>query len=141
MKRPKNPFGWLLPLVLALAGCGSVPSSVGSGTVISVVCSLSYDSKKDTAIDQNWNFAPSERQIVLGVTLRGYSPGSRCQIVRYLNGKYLDHGTVPIRKLATSTIFYLWRLAKPGMSHLPGPYQVKVFVNGRFTKQIAYTVG
>ena len=127
--------------LLMLGACGSTPSLGTAGTVTSVVCSRSYDPKKDNAIDVNSSFSQSDRQIVLGVTLVGFSSGSRCQIVRYLNGKYLDHGSVSIKKPSLNTIFFLWRLTKPGVLHLPGPYKVKVFVNGRFAKEVDYTVG
>jgi len=132
----------LLVLVLGLHGCASgLPSPRSTGSVVSVVCARTYDPLKDKATDLTWNFLASDRQIVLGVTLKGYPEGSRCEIVRYLNGKYLDHGSVAVKKPAANTIYFTWTLTKPGVGHLPGPYRVKVFVNGRYTKEVAYTVG
>ena len=132
---------WLV-LTLVLVGCASeVPAPVSSGLVVAVFCAKTYDPQKNQASEETWSFSTTDQQIVLGVTLRGYSAGSRCEIVRYLNGKYLDHGSVAVKKPASNTVFFTWTLAKPGVSHLPGPYRVKVFVNGRYAKEVAYTVG
>ena len=129
-------------MMLALLGCESaLPYPLSTGSVVSVVCARTYDPQKDRATDLTWNFLATDRQIVLGVTLKDYPEGSRCEIVRYLNGKYLDHGSVPVKKPISNTVFFTWTLAKPGVSHLPGPYKVKVFINGRYTKEVNYTVG
>jgi len=130
-----------LPLLVLLVGCASdLPAPTPTGSVVSVVCARAYDPLKNLASDLTWSFSPVDRQIVLGVTLMGFGPGSRCEIVRYLNGKYLDHGSVPVKKPLATTVYFTWTL-KPGVLHLPGPYRVKVFVNGRYAKEIAYTVG
>lgn len=135
-----NRLGWLG--LLLLVGCASgIPAPVATGTVVSVVCARVYDPQSNRAQQETWVFTPNDPQIVLGVTLAGYPAGSRCEIVRYWNGKYLDHGSVVVKKPVASTVFFTWTLAKPDTSHLPGPYQVKVFVNGRYAREVAYTVG
>ena len=129
-------------VLLVLVGCASgLPAPASLGSVVSVLCSRAYDPQKNLAADFTWDFSRLDRQIVLGVTLQGYPPGSRCEVVRYWNGKYLDHGSVAVKKPGAGTVFFTWTLTKPGASHPVGPYRVKVFVNGRYAKEIAYTVG
>lgn len=126
---------------LLLAGCASAPPSVTTaGSVTKVLCAKAYDPKKNLVSGETWTFLDQDELIVLAVALQDYPAGSRCEIVRYLNGKYLDHGSVAVRKPAASTVFFTWSL-KPGARRLPGPYLVKVFVNGRYTRQVAYSIG
>jgi len=128
--------------LLALAACATqVPGPAFTGSVVSVVSAKSYDSHRNVASEVTSSFSPTDRQIVLGVTLQGYPAGSRCEFVRYLNGKYLDHGSVPVKKPTANTVFFTWTLTKPGVSHLPGPYRIKVFVNGRYARELTYFVG
>ena len=90
---------FLLVGLLALGGCATqVPGPAFSGSVVAVVSAKSYDPRRNVASDVTSNFSPTDRQIVVGVTLEGYPAGARCEFVRYLNGKYLDHGSVPVKK-------------------------------------------
>lgn len=128
-------------VALAWLSCASAPRTLPSpGAMTQLEVSRSYDPVRRVALDPTDQFSLVDPQIVLSVRLDGYAAGSRCEFVRYWNGKYLDHGTAPLHKPGLSTVFFLWTLRTDRLPRIAGTYLVKVYVNGRYASEVPYVV-
>ena len=74
--------------------------------------------------------------VVLGLT--GAKSIQRIEYTRYLDGKFINNGSIPLKDGATSAslAFNL----KPNKTHTTGVYTVKVYTNGVFERSATYTV-
>lgn len=98
-----------------------------------------FDPKNEVLLDQTDSFGVADNQVVFGVTLSGYSVGTRCEIVLYRNTKFLELLATKVKKKGPQTIL-VWKPTK-GDSGLPsGVYRAKVFLNGRFGAETEFIV-
>lgn len=84
----------------------------------------------------------STKSPVIYVSLAVARPplGTKFEYVRYFNGKYIDHGSLETSKNAMKNISFSWKLKDINSRHLAGNYRVKLYVNGNFEKEVAFTV-
>jgi hypothetical protein len=62
----------------------------------------------------------------------------RIEYTRYLDGKFIDNGSIPIKDGAKYASFSYELLA--GKTHAPGTYIVKVYTDGVYERSGTYTV-
>lgn len=118
----------------------SPPRSKASGVITQVVTAKGVDLKTGEAINPISQFSKTDKTIFVVLTLKNPKVGTKFEYVRYLNGKFLDHGNLTISKASTNNVSFNWILKKPGLAHPIGNYKVKVYTNGVFEKDINYIV-
>lgn len=117
------------------------PNSAEAPEIIGpIVMAKSINEKTGDPIDITSEFAENDKDIILVVALSGCKIGTRIEYVRYLNNKFLDHGSIKLRKAQSETVSFIWSLRKKNSSHLKGNYRIKTYLNGKFGKDIFYTV-
>ena len=118
----------------------TLPRSKAPGVISNALTAKAIDPKTGEAVTPTSTFASTDKSIYLVLTLKNPKVGSRYAFTRYLNGKFLDNGSLPVTKLATNNVSFVWALKKAGATHPAGNYKVKVYTNGIFEKEISYTV-
>lgn len=116
------------------------PRSKAPGVVTQVAAAKGIDQKTGEAAGTTSLFSKTDKTIYLVLTLKNPKVGTRFEYTRYLNGKFLDNGSLKMKKATTNNVSFDWTLKKPGAFHLAGNYLVKVYTNGVFEKEINYKV-
>lgn len=83
-------------------------------------------------------FKSTDPTIFAAIGLNKSKDGQRVEYVRYLNGKFVDNGSVPIKTGAKYADFKF--KLKPNQTHPKGKYLVKTYVDGRYQKSARYEV-
>jgi len=117
----------------------TLPRSKAPGVITSVLTASALD-PQGKAVAPATTFAKTDNNIYLSLTLNKPKIGTKIEYIRYLNGKYLDSGADKILRPNVINTSFIWSLKKPGATHLPGNYRVKVYTNGVFEKETSYTV-
>ncbi len=132
----------ILGALTILFACATTSSGGSStGIVEAAETSSAFDMAFDKAINITSQFASTDRSIYLAVSLNDFRPGSRCEFVRYLDDKYLDHGSVIVTKVPPTTVAFEWSLRRAEARRLEGNYRVRVYLNGVYKTEISYRVG
>lgn len=118
----------------------TLPRSKAPGVISNALTAKAIDPKTGEAVNPTSTFASTDKSIYLVLTLNNPKVGSRYAFTRYLNGKFLDNRSLPVTKLTTNNVSFVWTLKKVGSTHPVGSYKVKVYTNGIFEKEISYTV-
>ncbi len=84
-------------------------------------------------------FFVDDKTIFLALDLNNPSIGTRIDYVRYLNGRYVDHGSVQVTKPQTNNLNFEWTTKLVG-SRLNGTYRVATYTNGVLEKRVTYAV-
>ncbi len=83
-------------------------------------------------------FTATTPKIYVAMGLSNAKASQRVEFTRYLNGKFVDNGSAPLKDSAkyASFVFGL----KSGKTHPKGTYTVKTYTNGVFERLATYTV-
>lgn len=84
-------------------------------------------------------FPDTTPKIYAALRLNGAKTTQKLEYTRYLNGKYVDHGSIPITKDNAKYASIVFNL-KPGKTHVKGRYLVKTYTNGVFERSAGYTI-
>ncbi len=84
-------------------------------------------------------FSPTEPKIYVAVDLKNAKTTQRVEYTRYLNGKFVDNGSIPVSKDGAKYASFGFVL-NPGKSHTKGTYLVKTYTNGIFERSATYKV-
>lgn len=118
----------------------TLPRSKAPGIVVSLVTAKGIDSKTGEAVNPTSVFLTTDKSIYAVTTLSNAKIGTRIEYVRYFNNKFLDNGSLPVTKLTTNNISFVWTLKKARATHPVGNYKIKVYTNGIFEKETSYSV-
>lgn len=107
------------------------------GTVSSEAFAASLDAAGAPASLTN-KFTATTPKIYVALGLSNVKVSQRVEYTRYLNGKFVDNGSAPLKDGAkyVSFVFGL----KSGKTHSKGTYIVKTYTNGVFERSATYTV-
>ncbi len=114
----------------------SVVSSIAK--VDSVAFSSAVDGK-GLATSPATTFASATPAIYAVAKVDSAKKKSRIEYVRYRDGKFVDNGSLAMAKDGSHNASFAFKL-KPGATHPPGKYKVKIYSNGKFVKTSEYTV-
>ncbi len=117
----------------------TLPRSKTPGIITSVVTSTALDAQGNAAGPSS-SFLKTDKTIYLVLIFNNPKVGTKFEYIRYLNNKFLDNGSLKIMKPNLTNASFVWSLKKPGATHLPGNYRVKVYTNGIFEQEVSYTV-
>ena len=108
------------------------------GIVASEVFATSLDAT-GAAVQPVKIFSPTTPAIYTVMNLKGAKANQRLEYTRYLNGKYVDKGSLNVTKADPKHATVSFSL-KPGLTHPKGVYNVKTYSNGVFERSAKYTV-
>lgn len=117
----------------------TLPRSKTPGVVLGLLTAASLDTKGNP-VAPSTVFAATDKSIYLSASLASPKVGTKIEYIRYLNGKYLDNGTLKVTKPSVTHVSFLWNLKKAGAKRSVGSYRVKVYTNGIFEKETSYFV-
>lgn len=107
------------------------------GTVNSVVFAASIDNM-DAPISPTASFTTSIPKIYVVLGMVNAKASQRVEYTRYLNGKFVDNGSIPVKDGAKYASFAY--SIQPGKMHLIGTYTVKLYTDGVYERSAIYSV-
>jgi len=117
----------------------TLPRSKAPGIVTGLSTAVALDAKGNP-ITTATTFAVTDKNIYLVVAVNKPVVGTKIEYIRYLNGKYLDNGTLKITKPNLTHVSFVWSLKTITAKRPVGVYSVKVYTNGIFEKETSYSV-
>lgn len=85
-------------------------------------------------------FSTSDKTVYLSLDLDKPQVGTRIDYIRYLFGRYVDHGSVKVDRPQTSNLAFSWVVARPLGSRPDGQYKVATYTNGILEKRVTYVI-
>ncbi len=83
----------------------------------------------------------NDKTIYLGLDLHAPKIGTRIDYVRYLNDRYVDHGSIEVTKNGTGYLIFSWTTINGYLGVRPdGKYKVSTYTDGILEKRVLYTV-
>lgn len=111
-----------------------------SGIIIQAVSAKGVDPKTGAAVNPTDTFLKAEKSIYVVLSLNDAKPGTKLAYVRYLNSKYLDHGSLTLKNDASKYASFIFSLKNETSNHFAASYKVRLYANGVFAKEIRYYV-
>ncbi len=108
------------------------------GVVQSEVFTSSIDAA-GAPVKSATTFIPTEPKIYVAVGLKNAKTTQRVEYTRYLNGKFVDNGSIPVTKDGAKYTSFGFVL-NTGKTHPKGTYLVKTYTNGIFERSATYKV-
>lgn len=107
------------------------------GVVKSEVFAASLDAT-GAPVNPTRTFTINTPKIYVAVGLKNAKVSQRIEYTRYLNGKFVDNGSIPVKDGAKYASFDFD--LKSGKTRPKGTYLVKTYTNGIFERSASYTV-
>ena len=85
-------------------------------------------------------FSTKDRTVYLSLDLDSPKIGTRIDYIRYLFGRYVDHGSIKVDKLKTSNLAFSWVVTRPLGSRPDGQYKIATYTNGILEKRVTYVI-
>lgn len=83
-------------------------------------------------------FSATAPNVYVSLSLNNAKASQRVEYTRYLNGKFVDNGSIPVKDGAKYASFNF--ALKSGQTRPKGTYVVKTYTNGVFERSATYTV-
>ncbi len=110
------------------------------GVILKAVTAKAIDVKTGKVIQAAGVFSLGDKTIYLALDLNSARFGTYIDYIRYLNGRYVDHGDVKISKDATRSITFNWTNVRPLGSIGDGKWKIATYTNGILEKRVSYLV-
>ncbi len=110
------------------------------GVITRATTARVIDVKTGKVIQAARIFSLNDRTIYLALDLASAAPGTFIDYIRYLNGRYVDHGNVKITRDATNNITFNWTNLKSLGSIGDGKWKIATYTNGILEKRVSYLV-
>ncbi len=85
-------------------------------------------------------FSIDDKTIYLSLDLNKPDLNTRIDYIRYLNGRYGDHGSVKVTKPNTLNLAFEWTINKLSGTRPDGKYKVATYTNGVLEKRVSYII-
>lgn len=110
------------------------------GVIIKATTAKAIDVKTGKVIQAVRIFSLNDKTIYLVLDLNSAKTGTYIDYIRYLNGRYVDHGNARITKDATNNIAFNWTNIKSLGSVGDGKWKIATYTNGILEKRVSYLV-
>jgi hypothetical protein len=107
------------------------------GVVKSEVFAASLD-KAGAPVSPTSKFTTTTPKIYVALGLNNAKASQRVEYTRYLKGKFVDNGSIPVKDSAKYATFNFG--LKSGQTRPKGTYVIKTYTNGVFERSATYTV-
>lgn len=112
-----------------------IPNTILAATTAKII-----DVKTGKVIKAARIFSVDDKTIYLALDLNKPDAGTRIDYIRYLNGRYVDHGSVKLAKANVNNLVFDWTTTNILGSRPEGKYKVATYTNGILEKRISYSV-
>lgn len=119
----------------ALVRRSKIPNIITSATTAKAI-----DVKTGKVITAAKVFSLEDKTVYLALDLDKAKSGTFIDYIRYLNGRYVDHGNAKIIKDATENISFSWTNTKSLGSITEGNWKIATYSNGILEKRVNYVV-
>lgn len=110
------------------------------GIILKATTAKAIDVNTGKIIRATRIFSLNDKTIYLALGLNNAKMGTYIDYIRYLNGRYVDHGNVKIVKDATNNITFSWTNIKSLGSVNDGKWKIATYTNGILEKRVSYVV-
>ncbi|GEM_PF-1206691 len=108
--------------------------------IIKATTAKAIDVKTGKVITAARVFSLVDKTIYLALDLNSPKSGTHIDYIRYLNGRYVDHGNVKIQNDQTNTISFSWTNVRTLGSVADGKWKIATYTNGILEKRVSYVV-
>lgn len=108
--------------------------------IVKATTAKAIDVKTGKVITAARVFSFNDKTVYLALDLNSAKSGTFIDYIRYLNGRYVDHGNVKITKNGTNNLTFNWTNTKPLGSVGDGKWKIATYSNGILEKRVNYTV-
>ncbi len=119
----------------ALVRRSKIPNIITNATTAKAI-----DVKTGKVITAARVFSLDDKTVYLALDLDQAKSGTFIDYIRYLNGRYVDHGNAKIIKDATENISFNWTNSKALGSITEGNWKIATYTNGILEKRVNYIV-
>ncbi len=121
------------------SAAGPTTSKVSHPGIIKAEAFTSSIDSAGAPVKPTKSFSISEPKIYVVVSLSNAKTAQRLEYTRYLNGKFVDNGSLAVAKDGAKYASFDFSL-KVGKTHPKGTYLIKTYTNGVFERSATYTV-
>lgn len=108
--------------------------------IVTATTAKAIDIKTGKVITAARVFTLNDRIVYLALDLDSAKSGTNIDYIRYLNGKYVDHGNAKLSKDATDNINFSWTNNRSLGGVLDGKWKIATYTNGILEKRVNYVV-
>jgi hypothetical protein len=112
-----------------------IPNTINQATTAKII-----DVKTGRVIQASQVFSTDDKTVYLSLGLNKPEVNTRIDYIRYLNGRYVDHGGAKITQPNSQNLSFSWSVNKLIGSRPDGTYKIATYTNGILEKRVIYTV-
>lgn len=108
--------------------------------IVTATTAKAIDVKTGKVITAARLFTLDDKIVYLALDLDSAKSGTNIDYIRYLNGRYVDHGNAKLTKDLTDNINFSWTNNRALGSVLEGKWKIATYTNGILEKRVNYVV-
>ena len=108
--------------------------------IVSATTAKAIDVKTGKVITAARVFSLNDKTVYLALDLDSAKSGVNIDYIRYLNGRYVDHGNAKLTKDLTDNISFSWTNSRSLGSATEGKWKIATYTNGILEKRVSYLV-
>lgn len=109
-------------------------------TIVQATTAKAIDIKTGKVITAARVFSLDDKTVFLALDLDKPKSGTNIDYIRYLNGRYVDHGNSKLNKSLVENISFSWTNSRSLGSVIEGKWKVATYTNGILEKRVSYVV-
>ncbi len=109
-------------------------------TIVQATTAKAIDVKTGKVITAARVFTLDDKKVYLALDLDSAKSGTNIDYIRYLNGRYVDHGNSKLNKDLVSNISFVWTNSRSLGSVIEGKWKIATYTNGILEKRVNYEV-
>ncbi len=108
--------------------------------IVAATTAKTIDVKTGKVITAARVFTLDDKTVYLGLDLDSAKSGTNIDYIRYLNGRYVDHGNSKLSQDLISNISFSWTNSRSLGSLTEGKWKIATYTNGILEKRVSYVV-
>jgi len=108
--------------------------------IVNATTAKAIDVKTGKVITAVRVFTLDDKTVYLGLDLDSAKSGTNIDYIRYLNGRYVDHGSSKLSQDLVANISFAWTNNRSLGSVIEGKWKIVTYTNGILEKRVNYLV-
>jgi len=108
--------------------------------IVAATTAKAIDVKTGKVITAARVFSLDDKTVYLALDLDKPKSGTNIDYIRYLNGRYVDHGNSKLSKDLVENISFSWTNSRSLGSVIEGKWKIATYTNGILEKRVSYVV-
>jgi len=108
--------------------------------IVTATTAKAIDVKTGKVITAARVFSLDDKTVYLALDLDSAKIGTSIDYIRYLNGRYVDHGNSKLSQDLISNISFSWTNSRSLGSLTEGKWKIATYTNGILEKRVSYVV-